>query len=179
MTYVPLDVLELGRILELRMVPIQVSHPLMQCRITTPNIPNVALEVLHVHRIEPDNCNKEPDVHLRQHVPEPIWPFSSRKVLLGAVQGLEEGSDVALVGLGLGSEPGFVDAVVDEIVDPRVGIFDLGTEVRRVEVDLPVLLVNEIIELSYPSVLAKPWRRPTQRNILQNPASSESRCSHC
>lgn len=73
-------------------------------------------------------------------------------MLLGAIEGFEEGGDVALVGVGLGGEAGFVDAVVDEVVDPGVVFFDLGTEVFRVEVDFAVLLLDEVVELALLSV---------------------------
>ena len=46
-------------------------------------------------------------------------------MLLSAVESLEEGDDIALVGIGLGGEAGLVDAVVDEVVDPFVVLLDL------------------------------------------------------
>ena len=49
---VPLDVLELGGVLEGGMLPVQVTHPQVQTRVARTDIPNVALEVLDVDRIE-------------------------------------------------------------------------------------------------------------------------------
>lgn len=46
-----LDVQEVRRLLERRHVPVQVPHPLVQRRIPAPDVPDVALEVLHVHRL--------------------------------------------------------------------------------------------------------------------------------
>jgi hypothetical protein len=119
----------------------------MNRRISTSNIPNITLEVLHIHGIEPDNRHEQTDINLGQHIPEPVWARVAGKVLLGAVEGFEEGGDVALVGIGFGGEAGLVDAVVDEVVDPAVGFFDFGAEVGGVEIDLPVLLFDEVVEL--------------------------------
>lgn len=68
-------------------------------------------------------------------------------MLLSAVESLEEGDDIALVGIGLGGEAGLVDAVVDEVVDPFVVLLDLGAEVLGVKVDLAVLLLNQVVKL--------------------------------
>lgn len=144
----PLDVLKLRGVLERRILPIQLPHPLMNRRIPTSNIPNITLEVLHIHRVEPNDGNKQSDIHLSQHVSEPVWTRVAGEVLLCAVEGFEEGGHVALVGIGFGREAGFVDAVVDEVVDPAVGFFDFGAEVGWVEVDFAVLLFDEVVELN-------------------------------
>ena len=143
----PLDVIKVGRLLELGVLPVQLPHPLMQRRVATSNIANIALEVLHVHRIKPDDGDKQTDIDLSQHVAEPVRSRVGGKVLLSAVESLEEGDDIALVGIGLGGEAGLVDAVVDEVVDPFVVLLDLGAEVFGVKVDLAVLLLNQVVKL--------------------------------
>lgn len=60
----PLDVIKVGRLLELWVLPVQLPHPLVQRRVATANIPNIALEVLHVHRIESDDGDKQADIDL-------------------------------------------------------------------------------------------------------------------
>lgn len=57
-----LDVLKLCRLFECRMVPVEVSQPLVQVRIPASNITNVALEVLHVNRVKTDDRREEPDI---------------------------------------------------------------------------------------------------------------------
>jgi hypothetical protein len=49
---VPLDVLELGAVVEGRHVPVEIAHPGMQVRITGADIADVALEVLYVDGLE-------------------------------------------------------------------------------------------------------------------------------
>ena len=44
----PLDVDEVGRVLEGRVVPVQVSHPLVQVRVARADVADVAFEMLHV-----------------------------------------------------------------------------------------------------------------------------------
>jgi len=53
-----LDMIKLCRIFKCRNIPIQMPQPLMYPGISRPNIPNVALEVLYVDRIEADNCHE-------------------------------------------------------------------------------------------------------------------------
>jgi uncharacterized protein YqfA (UPF0365 family) len=54
----PLDVLKLRGILERRVVPVQVTHPAVQSRVTGSNVTDVTLEVLHVNGIETDDCDE-------------------------------------------------------------------------------------------------------------------------
>lgn len=51
---VPLDVLKLRRLLERRLVPVQVAHPPVQRRVPGADVADVALEVLHVDGVEAD-----------------------------------------------------------------------------------------------------------------------------
>ena len=48
-----LDVQEVGRVLEGRLVPVQVAHPLVYGRVAGADIADIALEVLHVHGLFP------------------------------------------------------------------------------------------------------------------------------
>ena len=50
-----LDMLELCRLSERRHIPIQVPQPLMQCWVSAPDVTDIALEMLHIHRIESDD----------------------------------------------------------------------------------------------------------------------------
>jgi len=69
-------------------------------------------------------------------------------MLLGAVEGVEESDDVALVGGLGGGEAALVDAVVDQVVLPLVGGVDVGAQGLRVEVHGAVFLVGDnIVEL--------------------------------
>lgn len=49
---VPLDVIKLRGVVERRLIPVQVTHPLVQKRVSGADIPNVALEVLDVDGVE-------------------------------------------------------------------------------------------------------------------------------
>lgn len=59
---VVLDVLKLRRVPERRYVPVQMPHPLVEVRIASPNVANVALEVLYVDWIEAHDGGVETDV---------------------------------------------------------------------------------------------------------------------
>lgn len=147
---VPLDVLELGRVLEGRHVPVQVAHPLVDEGVPGADVADVALEVLHVDGIKSDNGHVEPNVGLGDVLAKVIRPLDRRglQMRLRLVERLEQGDDVALVGLLRGGEARLVDAVVDLVVRPLVCLVDLRAEGLRVGVDVAVLFVNEVVELS-------------------------------
>lgn len=69
----------------------------MQRWVPAPDIPDVALEVLHVDGIESHNRREETHVGFRHLVAEVEGPGVLGQVLLGTVQRLEQGLDVALV----------------------------------------------------------------------------------
>ena len=60
-----LDVFKLGRVLEGRVVPVQMPHPLVQVIVAAPDISNITFEVLHVDGIEANNGGVETDVSFR------------------------------------------------------------------------------------------------------------------
>ena len=63
------------------------------------------------------------------------------------VEGGEEGCYGFFVGFLGGCETGFVDAVVDVVVDPFVGGVDVGAVGGGVEVDFLVMLREQVVEL--------------------------------
>lgn len=93
--------------------------------------------------------DSQPDVHLSQLLAEPERSLPARRgqVRLGPVERLEECPDVALVGLLRGREAGLVDAVVDLVVVPLVGLVDLRLQGGWVQYDVAVLVVQVLIEL--------------------------------
>lgn len=75
-------------------------------------------------------------------------------MLLGAVQRLKERHHVALVRLARRGKARLVHAVVDEVVRPLVRLLDLLLQVLGVQLDGPVLLIQEVVKLSmYVSVM--------------------------
>lgn len=72
---------------------------------------------------------------------------------LGHVERLEELLDVALVGFLRGGEAGFVDAVVDLVVLPLVGLVDLCLQSRGIEYHVAVLFVQLLVKLQCSTTL--------------------------
>lgn len=146
------DVLELRRLAKRGHVPVQRAQPAVDGRVPRADVAHVALEVLHVHGVEAHDGRVQPDVGLGDGRAE----VERRRVVLGSlfrgqvgldpVQGREERRDGSLVGFLRRGEAGLVDPVVDVVVGPVVGGFDLGAEVRREEVDLSVLFWEEVVE---------------------------------
>lgn len=144
----PLDVIKLRRLLKRRVVPVQVAHPLVQARVAAANVANVALEVLHVHRVEARQRHVQPNIRLGEGLAEEVRAVGLRgEVLFCAVEGLEDAQDALFVGLAGSGEAGLVDAVVDAVVCPCVGLFDLALQALWVKGDSAVFLLNQVVKL--------------------------------
>ena len=81
-----LDMLEVGCILERRVVPIKVLHPPVDVRVPVADGPGIALEVTVVDGIEAYDCRVEPDVCLGESV-------TDEERRLGGMLCLEHGLD--------------------------------------------------------------------------------------
>lgn len=108
---VVLDVHKLRRVLEGRVVPIQISQPLVQVRISATDISYVTFEVLHIHRIKADDGREEPDVCFCDVFAEVEGPTARCNVFLCSIESYEESRDILLIGFlstGSLSVPWFV-----------------------------------------------------------------------
>lgn len=133
------DMLELRRAPKRLVVPIQLPDPAVQMRVSAADVAQITLEVLHVHGVEADDGREEPDVGFRDARAEVVGSRAGglvlREMRFGAVERFEELCHCGLVGFLGGGEAGAVDAVVDVVVGPLVGLFDLFLEVGGEEVD--------------------------------------------
>jgi hypothetical protein len=84
-----LDMREFRRILKSRDIPVQMSEPLMNIRVSRANIPDIRLEVLHIHHIEPHNRGEKPHIRLCNILPVIVWTFRLTQVFLYSIQTLE------------------------------------------------------------------------------------------
>jgi hypothetical protein len=94
---VKLDMVELGRILEGWEIPVERSQPLMDGREAAANVLDVALEMLHVHRIESDDGGVKSNIGLSHAVTEQEWSLAREKMLLHLLKRLEENLNVLFV----------------------------------------------------------------------------------
>lgn len=144
-----LDVLKVSGIPESRDIPIQPAHPTVNSRESRADITQIALEMLHVDRVKPNDGGVESDISLGDLVAEEIR-FRGRLLLgevgFNLVERGEERCHGFLVGFLRGCETGFVYAIIDVVVDPFVGGIDLGLEGLGEEVDFLVLLGKNIVE---------------------------------
>ena len=137
-----LDMFKLRRLLpKSGYVPIQMPEPLVQRRVSAPDVPDVAFEMLHVDGIEADDGRVEADVGFGDVGAEVVRSWVGCAMLLFgemsfcAVEGGEEWVYGFLVGGLGGGEAGFVDAVVDVVVGPFVRGFDLLLQILREQVE--------------------------------------------
>jgi hypothetical protein len=78
---------------ERRHIPIQVPQPSMQRRIPGADISNIAFEVLHVYRIEPNDCRVETDIRFSDVLSEVKGGCMLGYVGFSTVECAEEGLD--------------------------------------------------------------------------------------
>ena len=71
---------------------------LVEVGVAAADVPDVALEVLHVDGVEADDGGKEADVLLCKAVAEVVWTAGLSEVCFGAVQRFEELGDGLLIG---------------------------------------------------------------------------------
>jgi len=89
---------ELGRPSKSLVLPVAVPHPLMQRRIPAPDLPEVALEVLHVDGVEADDGRVQAHVGFGGVGAVVVRAGGLGEFGFGAVEGCEEGLDVLFVG---------------------------------------------------------------------------------
>lgn len=125
----------------------------MQRRVSTPDVAQIALEVLDVDGVKPDDGCEESDVELCELVAEVVGSARPHEVGFGAVKGLEQSRYVFLVGFLGGGEAGFVDlcndvnkvpleekqrrkrgstySIVDVVIGPVINLLNLFLQLRR------------------------------------------------
>ena len=64
------DMFEFRAFLESRDVPVQVPYPFMQRRVSGADVSDVAFEVLHIDRVESDDCGIKPYICLGNLLPK-------------------------------------------------------------------------------------------------------------
>ena len=88
-----LDMFKLRRVLESRYVPVQLSQPLVQCRIARSDITDVALEMLNIDRVKSNDGSVEANVCLGDVRTIIIGSSVFGKVSFSAVEGGEKRFD--------------------------------------------------------------------------------------
>ena len=115
-------------------IPIEVPQPPTQPRVVMPYHLQIAHEDVVVGDVEPDEGRIQPDVRLRDVLPEQIRTMPRfAEVPFQPIQGLEQRIQIRFVRVLRRREAGLVDAVVDGVVDPLVHGVDLRPQLRGVE----------------------------------------------
>ena len=142
--------LKLSCFLERGYVPVQLSQPLMQCRITRSDITNIALEMLHINWIEANDSSIKANVRFSDIGTKIVWSSMFSEMSFGAVESNEKGFHGLLISFlgssssqlmvenlmrnskksrdlrtSLRSKPRFVYAIIYIIVGPAVYLFNL------------------------------------------------------
>lgn len=143
-----LDVLEIRRLTERRQIPIEATYPAMNGGEPRADITQITFEMLDVDRVEANDGCEEADIGLGDGFAEEKGRGGELlgQVSFDFIQRGKKRRDGFFVRFLRGCEAGFVDAVVDIVVDPFVGGVD-GTAVGcGEEVDFLVLFWDEVVE---------------------------------
>ncbi len=85
-----LDMLKLRRLPKRRYIPVKFPHPIMQLWIPTPDVSDIALEVLDVDRVEAYDCGVKADIRFSDIRAKVVGGGVGGEVGFGAVQGAEK-----------------------------------------------------------------------------------------
>lgn len=139
--------LKLRRLPERRHLPVQPTQPAMQSREARSDVTQVTLEVLDVDGVEADDRREETNIGLSERVSEEVARGRVfDEVGFDPVERGEERGDGLFVGFLGGREAGFVDAVVDVVVDPFVAGVDFGAQGGGEEVEGFIFCGEEVVE---------------------------------
>ena len=141
-----LNMLEIRSLLEPLDIPIQVFEVVVQEWVVVPNGAEIALEMLHVDRVEPDQRHVCADVDFGQLCTEYIRAAAVSEQILKLVEGREDGNDISVVRLLVRREAGFVDARVEMALHPVAYCIDPRSEMLRIECHGYLLLWEERVE---------------------------------
>lgn len=144
-----LDMLKLRRLPKRRNIPIQIPQPLVQCWVPTPDIADIAFEMLYIHRVKPHNGRIQANVSLGDLFAKVVRFFERGvgcEMFFSAVEGRKERLDGFFIGVLGGGKARFVDAVVDVVVCPVVGTFDLGLKMFGEKIDVFIFFGDDVVE---------------------------------
>ncbi len=91
--------------------------------------------------------NSQPDINLRQPLPEPKRPLPALQMLLRPIQRLKQGNHIPLIRRLRRRKPTLIHPVIDQIILPRMRLFNLGLQILRIQIHTLVLIRNDIIKL--------------------------------
>ena len=100
-----------------------------------PNCPKITLEMLHVHRIEPDQRRIQPNIQLRHFFTKNERPAVGRDDTFEFIQCAEDGNHVLVVFFLCRCKPRLVHSRVDIGLHPGSNSIDRVAQVFRVEVN--------------------------------------------
>ena len=124
--------LELSSTLECVMIPIKITQPLMNSRISRPDVTDVRLEMLNIDGIEADDCRIKSHIALCDLLAPIEWSLRGRQVLFDFVKRIEQWLDCLFICLLSSGEAAFVNSVVYVVISPSIRFINLLLEVFRV-----------------------------------------------
>ena len=165
------DMLELRRVFERRYVPVQLPQPLMQRRVARSYITDVALEMLHIDRVEANDGSIEANIGFRDIGTEIVGSSVFSKMSFGAVERGKKGLDGFFISFlrsrngklvaegfatrawetragetSVRSKARFVDSIVDIVVCPIICPFNFCSQFLREQINALVLVRDYIVK---------------------------------
>lgn len=104
----------------------------MNSRVSRPDVSDVRLEMLNIHRIEADYRRIQSHITFRDMLAPIEWSLRVRQVLFNFVKRIEQWLDCLFIRLLSGGEAAFIDSVVYIVISPSIRFVDLLPEIFRV-----------------------------------------------
>lgn len=121
---------------------------------------DVAFEMLNVDGVETDDCWEKADICFREFFSEEIWAIGDFQDFFNAVEGFEEGEDVAFVCFLGGCKPGFIHAYIVLVCSNLYSNSCLRTRRRLTVIDLIIDPLIDLINLLFNFLLGPIVRCP-------------------
>jgi hypothetical protein len=147
-THILFDMSKVSRLLEPRHIPVQILQPLIQQWIIVSYCAKVALEVLHINRIKPDQRRVEPEIELSNLRPQDIWPSVFRQKFFKSVQRLKNRYNILVVSSLVWRKPSFVDSSIQICLHPFSHLIDLLPQFLWIEIYVAIFPQQNRIESS-------------------------------
>lgn len=123
--------------------------------------------------------NLQSDINFSDSLAKVEWLFwFLGEVRFCPVKCFKKGLDVALIGLSRGGEARLVDAIVDQVILPLMGLVNLLPQILRVQLNVTVLFVDKVIKLVCGQIKPRA-RHPRVNSPPRCLSCAESRCSRC
>ena len=120
--------LKLGSALECVLIPVEITQPFMDGRISRSDVTDIRFEMLNIDGIKTDDCRVESHITFCDMLAPVEWSLRCRQVLFNFVKRLEQRLDSVLIRILSGGEAAFINSVIYVVIYPGIRFINLLSE---------------------------------------------------